>query len=60
MAVSLHKAVKDGNIEQVKTLIDGDRELNERNIYGRTPLGVAIQFGHKEIAKILRERGCKE
>lgn len=60
MQGTLHKAVKTGNVEQVKSMLNAGRDVNQRNIYGRTPLGVALQFGHKEIAQLLREHGGKE
>jgi len=59
MSVSLHKAVKTGNAIQVKQIIDAGGELNEKNIYGRTPLALAIQFNQKDIAKMLKTAGAK-
>lgn len=55
MKTSLHKAIKNGDIEQVRAIIKSGADLREKNIYGRTPRGVAIQFGQKEIAKLLKE-----
>ena len=48
MQMSIHKAAKTGNMDQVKAHINAGRDVNERNIYGKTPLGVALQFSQKE------------
>jgi ankyrin repeat protein len=59
MSVSLHKAVKVGDVERVKAMVKAGADLNQKNIYGRTPLAVAVQFGHTEIAELLKKSGGK-
>jgi uncharacterized protein len=59
MTVSLHKAVKAGDVERVKTIVKSGADINLKNIYGRTPLAVAVQFRQTEIAAYLREHGGK-
>jgi len=60
MNISLHKAVKAGDIERVKSMVKAGVEINQKNIYGRTPLAVAVQFSQAEIADFLRRHGAKE
>jgi ankyrin repeat protein len=35
-------------------------QLNPRSSYGDTPLGIAVNNGDKQIAKLLRQYGGKE
>jgi ankyrin repeat protein len=60
MNISLHKAVKAGDLERVKTMVKSGADLNQKNIYGRTPLAVAEQFSQAEIAEFLRRHGGKQ
>jgi ankyrin repeat protein len=55
--ISLHKAVKVGDVERVKNIVITGAELSQKNIYGRTPLAMAVQLGRTEIAAILKKSG---
>jgi ankyrin repeat protein len=57
MYVSLHKAVKDGDLERVKKIVLEGGDLNQKNIYGRTPLALAVELGQAKIAAILKKSG---
>jgi ankyrin repeat protein len=57
MPISAHKAAKQGDVERLKAIHTAGQELNERNIYGRTPLATAIQYGQAEAVKFLRANG---
>ncbi|MFC1795337.1 ankyrin repeat domain-containing protein, partial [Planctomycetota bacterium] len=54
----LHKAVKDGDTEQVKSLISKGIDLNALNVSLNTPLCVAVDSGNMEIVKLLVEAGA--
>ena len=46
-------AAKNGNIAMVRTLIDIGATINQTNIYGLSPLHVAIRQFHLAVAEIL-------
>ena len=56
--IPLHKAVRDGNIEDVKTLILNGAEINSMDVSNRTPLGWAVFKNHILIAKLLLQNGA--
>jgi ankyrin repeat protein len=58
MYLSLHKAVKVGDLERVKKLVLAGGALSQKNIYGRTPLALAVQLGQLEIAALLKKNGA--
>ena len=60
ISASIHKAAKHGNVEQLKAMIAAGTDLTQRNIYGKTPLGVALQYDQKEAIQVLRRHGAKE
>jgi len=53
---SLHLAVQNGNIDIVKMLLDAGNDLNAVNTDDLTPLQLAIQAGHTDIAALIAER----
>jgi hypothetical protein len=58
-AGAIHDAVKSGDMQNVKTLIDGANELlNAQDEDGKTPLHHAVRTGNGEIARYLIERGA--
>ena len=55
----LHMAAKAGIIIEVKQLIIGGYDVNQRDgKYGSTPLHQAVFFGHKEIVEFLIAEGA--
>jgi len=57
-AKSLRQAAATGNIEQVKLLISRGADVNERGVWGNTPLHYASMRGHAEVAELLISRGA--
>lgn len=55
---ALHGAVNFGHIEMVRWLLEhGVTNVNAPNYEQKTPLNVATELGHTEIAELLRARG---
>jgi ankyrin repeat protein len=52
---SLEKAIKKGDVEQVKAMLQADPSLvsKKSGLLGDTPLHIAAQDGQKEIAELL-------
>jgi len=58
---ALHAAVKFGHVAMVEWLLaHGPTEIDIRDFNGKTPLQVATQLGHSEIAELLRQHSGKE
>ena len=58
---ALHAAVGKGHRPMVAWLLDhGASDLTVKNYQGKTPLQVATELGHGEIAELLRSRGAAE
>ena len=58
---ALHAAIRFGHAGMVKwLLVNGVQNVNVPNFEGKTPLKVAVEGGHEEIARLLRERGGTE
>ncbi len=51
-------AVRDGNIEKVRSLIEKGAEMNTRDYRGRTPLFLTAARGYTDIAELLVEGGA--
>jgi ankyrin repeat protein len=49
----LHIAAQTGDTDLVRLLVARGADLNAKDIYGRTPLDVAEQYGNKEAATLL-------
>ena len=57
--ISIHDAVKKGNIEAVKQHIAAGTDVNAKGgVIGGTPLYGAVTFGHKEIVELLIAKGA--
>jgi len=56
----LHCASANGKSEVVELLISKGADLNLRNGIGTTPLKIAIEKGHEDIADLLRSHGARE
>jgi CubicO group peptidase (beta-lactamase class C family) len=56
-AVGLHMAALMGNLDAVRQHIEAGSDLNEKDVYGSTPLIIATTFGKTEVAKALIEAG---
>lgn len=52
----LHWAAQHGHTEVVRTLIDNGTDVNARDVFGRTPLHLAVS--HPEIIALLLEAGA--
>lgn len=57
LAGPLHDAARDGNVEQVKQLLDQGAALAEPDPSGEPALLIASLAGHTEIVALLLERG---
>jgi len=56
--VSLHEAALQGNVDAVRQHIKAGSDLNEKDIYGSTPLIVAATFGKTEVARAVIDAGA--
>ena len=57
--ISIHEAVKTGNIEAVKQHIAAGTDVNAKTSYiKQTPLHDAAEWGHKETAELLIAAGA--
>ena len=54
----LHEAARDGDLEQVRALIDAGADLDAQGDNGETPLNTAILKGHVLVATLLIDRGA--
>lgn len=56
--VSLHAAAFRGDSETIRRHVQSGADLNEKDIYGSTPLIIATTFGQTEAARVLIEAGA--
>ncbi len=54
----LHEATRDGDLEQVRALIDAGADLDAQGDNGETALNAAILKGHVSVAGLLIDRGA--
>lgn len=54
----LHEAAKQGELEELKTLLDSGISVHSKNSEGATPLHWAAFKGHVAVAKELLKRGA--
>jgi ankyrin repeat protein len=58
LADPLHDAAEQGEIGQVKRLIDQDADVNARDDYDLTPLHFSVGAGHIKIVELLIAEGA--
>ena len=56
--MSLHEAVKKGDIKGVETLLSEGANVNEKDEDGDTPLHFSALNGHADVSKVLLENGA--
>ena len=56
--VSPHMAALQGDIDAIRQHIQAGSDLNEKDMFGSTPLIVAVTFGKTEVARALIEAGA--
>ena len=54
-----HEAVRSGDVDQVRALLDTGANINALDERGQTALMNAVWWGNSDIAKLLVERGAK-
>ena len=55
---SLEQAIKLGDIDTVRLILDAGADVNTQNEFGYTPLMIASILGQTEIANLLIQRGA--
>ena len=58
-SVSLHQAIIDGDIEQVKTILSSGIDINVRNRLQGTPLHTAVEEQQKQIIQLLLDQNAE-
>jgi ankyrin repeat protein len=54
----LFEAVKKGDMEEVRELLENGADVNAKSIDGSTPLHYAAHHGHVDVARLLIENGA--
>jgi uncharacterized protein len=55
---TIHEAVRSGNVEVVRIILDAGAYVNQQNDLSETPLHLAVEEDMLEVAKLLLERGA--
>lgn len=56
---ALHLAASEGHMGIVNLLLDADADISPSDRWGGSPMDDALRHRHKEVAKVLRERGAR-
>ncbi len=56
----LHRAAAKGDPKMIGLLLENGAEVNARDKYGRTSLTLALDYGYKEAAEVLKRHGATE
>ena len=54
---TLHDAARTGDVGAVTRMLDAGAYPNPRGKHRATPLHLAAGYGHREVVRLLRERG---
>jgi uncharacterized protein len=54
-----HEAVRSGDIDRVRSVLDAGADINALDEHGQTALMNAVYWGNLDIAKLLIEHGAK-
>jgi ankyrin repeat protein len=57
---ALHGATLKGHIDYAQWLITQGADIHVKNYQGETPLKIALDNGHDQIADLLRHNGATE
>ena len=55
---ALFEAVKGGNVDECRLLIQAEANVNTTNGYGMTPLHLAARHGHFKVCRLLVNKGA--
>ena len=56
--MSLHEAVREGDLKLVETLLSEGANVNKKDGHGCTPLHWSARKGHADVSKLLLENGA--
>ncbi|MGE3319194.1 MAG: ankyrin repeat domain-containing protein [Candidatus Berkiella sp.] len=57
-SLTLHHAARVGDLITVKKLVRLGSNVNEKDLFGSTPLHMAAMYGHKSVAEYLIQKGA--
>ena len=56
---SFRQAVKQADLDRIRSLLDAGADVDTRNQAGLTPLHLAASLGHREVAEVLLDHFAK-
>lgn len=54
----LHLAARKGDLNQVIKLVESGAKISQTDLFGSTPLHMAVMYGHKDVAEYLINKGA--